>query len=124
MNTLLRKAVISRTPVTFCRLVAARYSVDTGSKDHIDGLVKEKNLVVFMKGTPDSPRCGFSNGVIQILQFHGVEKFDSYDVLSDEKLREGTYFVHLKYSEIAITRTPKGSVKCFSLLQHLAWSKK
>ncbi|KAL5008556.1 hypothetical protein ScPMuIL_014137 [Solemya velum] len=89
MNTLIRNTFISRTPVTFCRLLAARYSADTGSKKHIDGLVKDKDVVVFMKGTPDSPRCGFSNGVVQILQFHGVEKFDSYDVLSDEKLREG-----------------------------------
>lgn len=42
-----------------------------------------------MKGTPAAPRCGFSNAVVQILNFHGVEKFDSHDVLSDEELRKG-----------------------------------
>ncbi|ELT94130.1 hypothetical protein CAPTEDRAFT_163758 [Capitella teleta] len=68
-------------------LICARYS--TGSKEHIDGLVKEKNLVVFMKGTPDAPRCGFSNAVVQILNMHGVEKFDAHNVLEDEDLRQG-----------------------------------
>ncbi|CAG5132525.1 unnamed protein product [Candidula unifasciata] len=42
-----------------------------------------------MKGTPDAPKCGFSNAVCQILKFHGVDKFTAYDVLSDDELREG-----------------------------------
>ncbi|KAL4238828.1 Glutaredoxin-related protein 5 [Mactra antiquata] len=67
----------------------ARYSVDTGSKDYIDGLVKDDNVVVFMKGTADQPRCGFSNAVVQILNFHGVNKFSFHNVLEDESLRQG-----------------------------------
>lgn len=77
---------------SFSRILAARYSVDTGSKEYIDGLVKNKKLVVFMKGTPASPRCGFSNAVVQILDFHGVEQYDSHDILEDENLRQGEYF--------------------------------
>ncbi|XP_070181184.1 glutaredoxin-related protein 5, mitochondrial-like [Littorina saxatilis] len=42
-----------------------------------------------MKGTPDQPRCGFSNAVVQILRFHGVENFDSVNVLEDEDVRQG-----------------------------------
>lgn len=60
-----------------------------GSKEHIDGLIKGKKLVVFMKGTPDAPKCGFSNAVVQILQMHGVEKFDAHNVLADENVRQG-----------------------------------
>ncbi|XP_064599779.1 uncharacterized monothiol glutaredoxin ycf64-like [Liolophura sinensis] len=75
--------------LTLCRLLAARYSTSTGTKEHIDGLVKGKKVVVFMKGTPDAPRCGFSNGVMQILNFHGVTQFDAHDVLQDESLRQG-----------------------------------
>ncbi|KAJ8308849.1 hypothetical protein KUTeg_013723 [Tegillarca granosa] len=88
MNSLLRRNVL-KTGTTFCRLLAARYSVDTGSKEYINSLVKDKKVVVFMKGTPSNPRCGFSNGVVQILHFHGVENFDAHDVLSDENLRQG-----------------------------------
>lgn len=69
-------------------LLYASYS--TGSREHIDGLVKNKNLVVFMKGTPDAPRCGFSNAVVQILNMHGVDKFEAHNVLEDEDLRQGT----------------------------------
>lgn len=69
--------------------LTARYSVDTGSKEHIDGLVKDKKVVVFMKGTADQPKCGFSNAVVQILNFHGVNNFEFHNVLADEKLRQG-----------------------------------
>ena len=70
----------------------ARYSVDTGSKEHIDKLVKDKKVVVFMKGTAAQPRCGFSNAVVQILNFHGVSDFADHNVLEDEKLRQGAVF--------------------------------
>lgn len=42
-----------------------------------------------MKGTPAAPRCGFSNAVVQILDFHGVKQYDSYNVLEDDDLRQG-----------------------------------
>jgi monothiol glutaredoxin len=46
-------------------------------------------LVVFMKGVPSAPQCGFSNRVVQILNAEGVEDFKSYNVLADPDLREG-----------------------------------
>lgn len=58
-------------------------------KDEIENLVKSKKVVVFMKGTPDAPRCGFSNAVVQVLRFHGVKDFQAHDVLDDEDLRQG-----------------------------------
>lgn len=92
MNALLRRNVL-KSGTTFCRLLAARYCVNTGSKEYIDGLVKDKKVVVFMKGTPSEPRCGFSKAVVTILDFHGVEKFDAHDVLSDENLRQGAIYL-------------------------------
>jgi monothiol glutaredoxin len=74
--------------LAICRLYKMRYSTSSDSKD-IGKLVEKKPVVVFMKGTPDQPRCGFSNAVIQILRFHGVDKFDSYNVLEDEAIRQG-----------------------------------
>jgi monothiol glutaredoxin len=55
----------------------------------LDAAVKAKPLVLFMKGTPDVPQCGFSRAVVQILDLHGVphEKMQTYDVLVDPELR-------------------------------------
>nr|CAB3249506.1 glutaredoxin-related protein 5, mitochondrial-like [Phallusia mammillata] len=63
-------------------------STDTGSKEHIESLVNNNAVVVFMKGVPDQPQCGFSNAVVQILRMHGVE-YDAHNVLADENLRAG-----------------------------------
>jgi len=59
-----------------------------GSKDYFEKLVNNKKVVIFMKGVPDAPRCGFSNAVVQILRMHGVE-YDHHDVLENESLRQG-----------------------------------
>ena len=49
---------------------------------------KEDSVVLYMKGDPTFPQCGFSSTVVQILKHIGVE-FKSHDVLQDESLREG-----------------------------------
>ena len=48
----------------------------------------EHPVVLFMKGTPDAPRCGFSSLAVQILDHVGAP-FVGVDVLQDEALREG-----------------------------------
>lgn len=50
--------------------------------------VADNAVVLFMKGTPDSPRCGFSSLAVQILDHVGAP-FVGVDVLQDEALREG-----------------------------------
>lgn len=60
-----------------------------GAEDsRISKLVSNNKVVVFMKGVPAEPRCGFSNAVVQVMRMHGVE-YDAHDVLADEKLRQG-----------------------------------
>ena len=51
--------------------------------------VKEKPIVLFMKGDPQLPQCGFSRAVIQLLEINGVppDKLKTYDVLEDSQLR-------------------------------------
>lgn len=51
----------------------------------------EKPVVLFMKGTPSNPQCGFSRATVQILGLQGVDpqKFTSYNVLEDNELRSG-----------------------------------
>ncbi|MFC7378640.1 Grx4 family monothiol glutaredoxin [Brevundimonas sp. GCM10030266] len=50
--------------------------------------VAQHDVVLFMKGTPDAPRCGFSSLAVQILDHVGAS-FVGVDVLQDEALREG-----------------------------------
>ena len=55
-------------------------------------MVNQSDVVVFMKGVPSAPRCGFSNAVCQIMRMHDVP-FESHDVLSDEEVRQGKCFI-------------------------------
>ena len=89
MNRVLKPKLFISNQRKLLLAFSSRFSVDTGSKEHIEGLVKDKKVVVFMKGTADKPRCGFSNAVVQILNFHGVDNFDHHNVLDDESLRQG-----------------------------------
>ncbi|CAG9765809.1 unnamed protein product [Ceutorhynchus assimilis] len=61
-----------------------------GSKpsEEIKKLVTNDKVVVFMKGVPEKPQCGFSNAVIQVLRMHGVS-YEAHNVLNDESLRQG-----------------------------------
>ena len=54
----------------------------------IDTTVKGHDVVLFMKGTPEQPRCGFSGLVVQVLDHLGVD-YVGVDVLQDDVLREG-----------------------------------
>ncbi len=55
----------------------------------IDETVKAHPVVLFMKGTPLFPQCGFSSRAIAILEHLGVEDFHSVDVLQDQGVRQG-----------------------------------
>ncbi|CAH8534653.1 unnamed protein product [Schistosoma bovis] len=67
------------------------------SVNNVSDLVKGSRIVLFMKGNPSEPRCGFSNAVCRILEMHGIlekaskgddpDLFASYDVLENEDLR-------------------------------------
>jgi monothiol glutaredoxin len=54
----------------------------------IDDLVRNNRIVLFMKGSPLFPQCGFSSRAVAILQHLGAE-FESVDVLQDQGIRQG-----------------------------------
>jgi monothiol glutaredoxin len=62
--------------------------MDTTTHDRIRQQVTDNTVVLFMKGTPVFPQCGFSATVVQILSHIGV-KFKGVDVLADSSVREG-----------------------------------
>ena len=54
----------------------------------IENLIKNNDVCLFMKGTPDSPQCGFSMAVSNVLKHLNVN-FKGINVLEDEALRQG-----------------------------------
>ena len=56
--------------------------------DRIQNDITSNDVVLYMKGTPVFPQCGFSAAVVQVLTHLGV-KFKGIDVLSDPSLRQG-----------------------------------
>lgn len=97
----LRPAALGLAPSS-CRMFAADDShsdfkpqrkappldVPQGVKERIARDVAAHPLVVFMKGVPAAPQCGFSNRVVQILNAEGVSEFKAFNVLADAELRE------------------------------------
>lgn len=56
--------------------------------DSIQKLIEENPVMLFMKGTPAFPQCGFSATVVAILDHLGVD-YESANVLEDQDIREG-----------------------------------
>ena len=62
--------------------------LDDGVKSRIEKEISSNEVVLFMKGTPVFPQCGFSSMVSQVLSHIGVE-FKGVDVLAEPTLRDG-----------------------------------
>lgn len=60
----------------------------TAVHDFIESEVKSNDVVLFMKGTPGFPQCGFSGQVVQILDHLGVN-YKGVNVLTSDELRDG-----------------------------------
>ena len=58
------------------------------TKEKIKNIIETNDICLFMKGTPDSPQCGFSMAVANVLK-HLKVKFNGVNVLEDENLRQG-----------------------------------
>jgi monothiol glutaredoxin len=59
-------------------------------KDRVEELIRENKVLLFMKGTPEAPQCGFSMRVVNVLESYGVE-YGALDVLPAlQPLREVT----------------------------------
>ncbi|ODQ54251.1 glutaredoxin, partial [Saitoella complicata NRRL Y-17804] len=86
-TTLARPTALPTLP----RLLLTSRPLSTETKSAIDAAVKSAPVVLFMKGTPEQPMCGFSRATVQILGLQGVdpEKLAAYNVLEDEDLRHG-----------------------------------
>ena len=62
--------------------------MDNATKERIAADIAVSDVVLFMKGTPVFPQCGFSAAVVGVLSHLGI-KFKSVNVLDDQNIREG-----------------------------------
>ena len=62
--------------------------MEQNTKDKIQNIIDENDVLLFMKGTPVMPQCGFSAAVVGVLSHMGI-KFNSVNVLEDPEIREG-----------------------------------
>ena len=58
-------------------------------QEKIRNQVTANSVVLYRKGTPQSPQCGFSGATVQILKACGVQDFAAVDVLADPEIRDG-----------------------------------
>ena len=63
-------------------------TLDPDISDRIQSEINSQDVVLFMKGTPVMPQCGFSAAVVGVLSHIGVQ-FRGVNVLEDEEIREG-----------------------------------
>ena len=68
---------------------------DPKAKEIIEGLLQKSKVVLFMKGTPASPKCGFSRFAVNVLSHYQVKDFTHFDILEDPFIRDELK----KYSE-------------------------
>lgn len=61
--------------------------MNTNMHEYIDNIVKSNDVVLFMKGTAEEPRCGYSAQVVKILTYLNA-KFKDVDILTSEELRQ------------------------------------
>ncbi len=61
--------------------------VSINIEDKLKALINRSPIMVFMKGSAEAPRCGFSRTLVSILNELNV-KFDTFDILSDENVRQ------------------------------------
>lgn len=57
-------------------------------KRRIAATIARERIMLFMKGMPETPMCGFSAAVVQILKQHGA-RYGAVNILADQELREG-----------------------------------
>ena len=56
--------------------------------ERIEQLLKSSDIILFMKGTPEQPQCGFSSRIVEILKKYDSLKYAHFNIFDDQELRE------------------------------------
>lgn len=83
----IREVAFKEFPFTVSQIPSS--ARDTNDiNDRLKALVNRSPVMLFIKGDRDTPRCGFTRQLLQIMQSVNME-FDTFDILSDEEVRQG-----------------------------------
>ncbi|UYV62409.1 GLRX3 [Cordylochernes scorpioides] len=85
-------------------------------EDKLKGLINQSPVMVFMKGSPNQPRCGFSKTLVALLQEVGVP-YGHFDILQDEVVRQGlkTYSDWPTYPQVYVNGSLIGGLDIIKL---------
>ena len=64
-------------------------AVATKIEDRLVKILSQKPIMLFMKGSPSNPCCGFSRQIVDLLSQAGVRDYGHFDILQDEEVRQG-----------------------------------
>ena len=64
------------------------HNTEDALQNRLKALVNQSKVVLFMKGNPDTPRCGFSRTMVGLLRDQKVD-FTHFDILTDDSVRQG-----------------------------------
>ena len=59
--------------------------------DKLNALITSNPLMIFIKGNPESPRCGFTRQLLDLFCQYKIIDYRYFDILSDESVRQGTW---------------------------------
>jgi glutaredoxin-related protein len=75
---------------------------DEEIEERCKALMKKEKIMLFMKGNPDAPRCGFSQKTVNLLREQKLE-FGHYDILEDEGVRQGEQNAAIWHLPLSLT---------------------
>ena len=95
-------------PQSYTDMPPAREETEGELTARMRELMRQSPVVLFMKGSPDAPRCGFSRKTVDLLQQENV-KFTHFDILTDESVRQGEWLL------VVVVRSLWTEVWCIGL---------
>jgi Grx4 family monothiol glutaredoxin len=92
----------------------------TSLNDRLKALINSKKVMLFIKGTRDAPRCGFTRQLIEIMNGTSVP-YETFDILSDEEVRQGlkTYSNWPTYPQIYVNGNLVGGLDIIKELKEM-----
>ncbi|EPZ32244.1 Monothiol glutaredoxin-related domain-containing protein [Rozella allomycis CSF55] len=93
--------------------------------ERLKKLINQKEIMIFIKGSPTAPKCGFTRQLIQLFRDNNVNDFGYFDILSDENVRQGlkTYSDWQTYPQIYVKGEFVGGLDIFrDMLANGEWN--
>jgi Grx4 family monothiol glutaredoxin len=106
-----------------CKTLAGANVTDGSNKEEsleerLKSLINKSQVMVFIKGTRELPRCGFSKQLVQILNETKVA-YETFDILGDEEVRQGlkTYSNWMTYPQVYVNGELQGGLDIIKEIQ-------